>query len=158
MKTPSAQIELLYRAAGPGLMAYFRHRPGLAATAEDLLQDTFVQALRRPERLASSLSPRAYLFGIARHVGQDALRRQPMLVELTEAAAGPVETEDARLAPMREEIARLPETQREARQLKLQHGLSYEEIAEVLGIPIGTVRSRLHHAVRLRRETFNPTP
>lgn len=149
---------MLYRETGPGLLAYFRRRPGLAAAAEDLLQDTFIHALRRPERLAGSVSPRAYLFGIARHVGQDALRRQKPTVELEEMAAGPAADEDARLEPMREAIARLPEMQREALQLKLKHELSYEEIVEVLGIPTGTVRSRLHHAVRMLRETFNPTP
>jgi RNA polymerase sigma-70 factor (ECF subfamily) len=156
-QTPE-QIEMLYRETGPGLLAYFRRRPSLAAAAEDLLQDTFIRALRRPERLTGSVSPRAYLFGIARHVGQDALRRQKPTVELKEMAACPTTEEDARLEPMREAIARLPETQREALQLKLQHELSYEEIAEVLGIPTGTVRSRLHHAVRELRETFNPTP
>lgn len=152
------QIELLYRETGPSLLAYFRRRPALTPVAEDLLQDTFVRALRRPDRLATSVSPRAYLFGIARHVGQDALRRWKPVVELTEATAGPVVLEDARLESVREVIASLPETQREALQLKLQHALTYEEIAEVLGIPIGTVRSRLHHAVRMLRETFQPTP
>ncbi|MBI2496466.1 MAG: sigma-70 family RNA polymerase sigma factor, partial [Opitutae bacterium] len=43
--------------------------------------------------------------------------------------------DDVRLEPMREAIARLPGPQREALQLKLQHELSYEEIAEVLGVP-----------------------
>jgi RNA polymerase sigma-70 factor (ECF subfamily) len=158
MDQSTEQIEMLYRETGPSLLAYFRHRPVPAAAAEDLLQDTFVRALRRPDRLAASVSPRAYLFGIARHVSQDARRRQKPAVELTELEAGPPETEDARLEPMREAIARLPEAQREALQLKLQHELSYDEIAEVLGIPIGTVRSRLHHAVRVLRETFHPTP
>ena len=158
MDQSTEQIEMLYRETGPSLLTYIRRRPALAPAADDLLQDTFVRALRRPDRLAASISPRAYLFGIARHVSQDALRRQKPAVELTETEAGPVETEDARLEPMREAITRLPEAQREALQLKLQHELSYEEIAEVLGIPVGTVRSRLHHAVRMLRETFNPTP
>ena len=158
MNQTSEQIEMLYRETGPGLLAYFRRRPGLATAAEDLLQDTFVRALRRPDRLTASVSPRAYLFGIARHVSQDTLRRWRPVVELTETTASPVAEEDVRLEPMREAIARLPEMQREALQLKLQHELSYEEIAEVLGIPTGTVRSRLHHAVRMLRETFNPTP
>lgn len=158
MEPASEQYELLYRETGPGLLAYFRRRPGLAGAAEDLLQDTFVRALRHPERLTASVSPRAYLFGIARHVGLDALRRDRPTVALVEAEAAPVDTEDVRLEIMREAITALPEAQREALQMKLHHELSYEEIAEVLGIPIGTVRSRLHHAVlALRAALQSPT-
>lgn len=159
MEPASEQYELLYRETGPGLLAYFRRRPGLAGAAEDLLQDTFVRALRHPERLAASVSPRAYLFGIARHVGVDALRRSRPTCELAATEAEPAATEDARLELLREAITGLPEGQREALQLKLHHELSYEEIAEVLGIPVGTVRSRLHHAVlALRAALQPPTP
>lgn len=157
MNPSHQQLDRLYRETGPSLLAYFRCRPLLAATAEDLLQDTFVRVLRRPDRLATSITPRAYLFGIARHVGLDALRRSKPAVELTGTEIQPIHPEDERLEPMREAIARLPEAQREVLQLKLQHELSYEEIADVLAIPTGTVRSRLHHAVRALRETFNPT-
>jgi RNA polymerase sigma-70 factor (ECF subfamily) len=156
MEPASEQYELLYRETGPGLLAYFRRRPGLAGAAEDLLQDTFVRALRHPERLATSVSPRAYLFGIARHVSVDALRRSRPTEALAGSEAAPAEKEDVRLEPMREAIAALPETQREALQLKLQHELSYAEIAEVLGIPLGTVRSRLHHAVLALRAALQP--
>jgi RNA polymerase sigma-70 factor (ECF subfamily) len=156
MEPATEQLELLYKEIRPGLLAYFRRRPTLAGTAEDLLQDTFVRALRHPERLASSVSPRAYLFGIARHVSLDTLRRS----HPTEALAGTetmsAESDDARLEPMREAIAALPEAQRDALLLKLHHELSYAEIAEVLGIPVGTVRSRLHHAVLALRATLQP--
>lgn len=156
MEPVSEQYEVLYRETGPGLLAYFRRRPGLAGAAEDLLQDTFVRALRHPERLAASVSPRAYLFGIARHVGVDALRRSRPTYELAAAEAAPAETEDPRLEILREAITGLPDAQREALQLKLHHELSYEEIAEVLGIPVGTVRSRLHHAVLALRAALQP--
>ena len=156
MNQTSEQIAMLYRETGPSLLAYFRHRPGMAATAEDHLQDTFVRALRHPERLAGSVSPRAYLFGIARHVSVDALRRSRPTVALAGTEAAPAEAEDARLEAMREAVAALPEAQREALQLKLHHELSYAEIAEVLGIPVGTVRSRLHHAVLALRAALQP--
>jgi RNA polymerase sigma-70 factor (ECF subfamily) len=140
-------LEQLYREAGPALLAYFRHQPALAGAAEDLLQDTFVRALRHRDRLYRAVSQRAYLFGIARHVGLDALRRRKRLDELVEPPAAPGAREDARLETMRAAITELPAPQRETLMLKLQHELSYEEIAEVLAIPVGTVRSRLHHAV-----------
>ncbi|ACB74825.1 RNA polymerase sigma factor [Opitutus terrae] len=152
-----AQLEALYRDHSRALIAYFRQQRALAPQAEDLLQDTFVRAIRSLGRLCTSVSPRAYLFGIARHVSLDALRSprppEPLLRE-PDAPASPAE--DARLEFLRVAIARLPAAQRETLLLKLQHDLSYEEIAEVLAIPIGTVRSRLHHAVLQLRSTLNP--
>lgn len=156
MYLPHHQFEDLYRETGPGLLAYFRHRPSLATQAEDLLQDTFHRAWQHPERLAAAVSPRAYLFGIARHVAHDALRRaRPTELFQESVAAAPAE-EDGRLEDVRAGIGRLPEAQRETLLLKLQHELSYEEIAAVLGIPVGTVRSRLHAAVESLRATLNP--
>jgi len=156
MNPPHRQLETLYRETGANLLAYFRSRPTLAPQAEDLLQDTFARALQQPERLAAALSPRAYLFGIARHVGHDALRRSSPASALTEDEVEAEMAEDARLADLREAIAQLPPAQRETLLLKLRHDLRYEEIAEVLGIPIGTVRSRLHAAVQSLRAALNP--
>lgn len=157
-----AQLEALYRDLSPALLAYFRRQRALAGTAEDLLQDTFVRAIRGFTRLRSSVSPQAYLFGIARHVSLDALRaHRPTEEFFTEPAAPAAAPEDARLDRMRAAIASLPEAQRETLLLKLHHELSYDEIAEVLGIPVGTVRSRLHHAVNQLRAALtseNPLP
>jgi RNA polymerase sigma-70 factor (ECF subfamily) len=152
MNDEMEQLEQLYRETGPALLAFFRHQPALAGAAEDLLQDTFVRAFRHRDRLDRAVSRRAYLFGIARHVGLDALRQRKPIEEFVESPAAPAVNEDARLESMRAAIAELPPPQRETLLLKLQHELSYEEIAEVLAIPVGTVRSRLHHAVlRLRQ-------
>ena len=157
MDTQLEQLERLYRETGPAVLGYFRRQPALASTAEDLLQDTFVRALKRIDRLQSSVSQRAYLFGIARHVGIDALRRLRVVEELPAETPAVTPTTDERLEPMRQAISGLPGQQREALLLKLQQELSYEEIAEVLAIPVGTVRSRLHHAVLHLRQTLNPS-
>lgn len=156
MDDPPPQLAQLYRDLAPLLLAYFRRQRALATAADDLLQDTFVRAARHPERIRTAASPRAYLFGIARHVGLDALRRRrPEAEELGEIAVETV-SEDARLGPMRAAIAALPALQREPLLLRLHQELDYAEIAEVLGIPVGTVRSRLHHAVRQLRDSLNP--
>jgi RNA polymerase sigma-70 factor (ECF subfamily) len=149
-------LEQLYLEAAPALLAYFRHQPSLAGAAEDLLQDTFVRALKHRERLETAVSRRAYLFGIARHVGLDALRRVKPDSEPAELQCVPDVRPDERLESMRAAIAELPPLHREALLLKLQQDLSYEEIAEVLDIPVGTVRSRLHHAVLRLRQVLNP--
>lgn len=155
MTSVRAQLEQLYRELAPALLAYFRRQPALAGVAEDLVQDTFTRVLRRPERLRASVSSRAYVFGIARHVGLDTLRARRDLVPWEDRAA-PVEERDERLDAMRTAVAALPEPQRETLLLRLQQELSYEEIAEVLAVPVGTVRSRLHHAVLRLQEILNP--
>src|SRR4051794_21892529 len=104
----------LYRAHGPDLLRFLR-RLGAAAgpSAEDLLQETFVQAMRRADALAGVRSPRAWLFGIARHVALTAARRarpiQPLKLESGVMVDSERSTaEDPRLESMRSAIARLP--------------------------------------------------
>lgn len=158
MEPPANELEDLYGQMGPPLLAYFRQHPVLANAAEDLLQDTFFRAVQCWDRLCVSVSPRAYLFGIARHVCLDALRRHRPEAALPDEVAAPADpAEDNRLEGMRTAIARLPAPQREALLLKLRHELTYAEIAEVLAIPVGTVRSRLHLAVAHLKLQLNPS-
>jgi len=151
----------LYQAHGPDLLRYLR-RPDAAAgpSAEDLLQETFIQAMRRADALAGVRSPRAWLFGIARHVTLTAARRarpmQTLNLETVAADGGQLIAEDPRLEPMRSAIGRLPDVLRETLELRLRDELSYDEIADVLAVPVGTVRSRLHHAMRRLREAVAP--
>ena len=151
-------IEALYLENGPALLSYLHQRLGDVSSAEDLLQETFVAVLRHPERLRSSASPRAYLFGIARNLAASSCRNlragEPLTPEVSEATA----ISDPRLERMRASIDRLKPEFREVLQMRLQHEFSYEEIATVLGVPIGTVRSRLHHAVLQLQRALTRTP
>jgi RNA polymerase sigma-70 factor (ECF subfamily) len=145
-----AEIEALYRTEGPALLQYLRRSFSWCAAAEDLLQETFVQAIGVSEWQTAD-SPRAFLFGIARHVGLTAARHAAVR-KVEPIRDMPGETESAELVEMRAAIERLPEQLRQTLDLRLHGRLSYEEIAEALDIPIGTVRSRLHTAMRLLRE------
>ena len=151
------ELEELYRAHGPALLIYLRGQAGQPGVAEDLLQETFLQAIRCIGRMDDVVSPRAWLFAIARNMTISAWRRRRKTSTLPDeiATAAPV-YEDARRETMRQAIAALPEKLRETLKLKLRDDLSYEEIAAVLGIPVGTVRSRLHNAVQQLRETLGP--
>ena len=150
---PAVDVERLYRESREALTAYFLRRHRSTHTAEDLLHETFLQLMRRVDRCRAASSPRGYLFGIARHVSAAAWRRARPPGEddgplVSIAAPQP----DPRLAAARETIATLPPLQREILDLRFQHDLSYAEIAQALGIPVGTVRSRLHNALELLRE------
>ncbi len=147
----ATRLETLYRDVGPGLLAFLRRTCGDDHAAEDLLQETFFQASRRLERLAEAVSPRAWLFAIARNLAVTARRRWRPIVPVPADAPAPGNAERVQLDAMRQAITELPDGMREALELRLRAELSYEEIAAVLEIPVGTVRSRLHHAVRQLR-------
>ena len=145
------QIEDLYRMNGSELLRYIR-KCGGGSCSEDLLQETFVRAMEKPERVRSARSPRAWLYGIARNVVLEFLRKQSRIKELTIDPPAPARPEEnPRLIELRSAMTKLPHNQYEALRLRLDAGFSYEEIAITLNIPVGTVRSRLHHAVRKLR-------
>ena len=154
-----SEIAELYEKHAAELLVYFARRCP-AADANDLVQETFLQVVRNPE-LASVTLPRAWLFGIARHMLSRHYREQSarMLTEpeaLAEKTAGT--TSDPRLGAVREAIEQLSPELRETLHLRLEQELTYEEIAVVLEIPIGTVRSRLHNAVQRLQQALHPTP
>lgn len=148
-------IDRLYGQHAGELYVYLARRCPDAATAGDLLQETFLQVVRQSDQLGKVAMPRAWLFAIARnmlarHYRQ---RRDPQAVAPLWYEPAP-DVENDRLAAMREAIRDLPTELRDTLELRLEQELSYEEIAHVLDIPIGTVRSRLHNAVRHLRDTL----
>lgn len=154
MNESTQQFEQAFADNRPVLRAYFLRQQGLAGSADDLVQETFLRAWKHREQWSRAISPRAYLFGIARHVQIDTRRRLRPLDPLDDAVPEARPTADERLVRMHEAIAGLPDVHREPLLLKLEHELSYAEIAAVLEVPIGTVRSRLHHAVLRLRESL----
>jgi len=152
MRSESCDVALLYQHHGLEVLQYLARRTTMEA-AEDLLQETFLQAVRSAERLPGVTLPRAWLFGIARHVLARHYRRPVEFAPLVEieAESESQTSEDQRLPAVREAISQLTPELRETLELRLNDELSYEEIAGALGLPIGTVRSRLHHAVRRLR-------
>jgi len=144
------RLDRIYEELRPELLRFFRRRHGSDEAAQDLLQETFAAVLRNPARLFAADSPRAYLFGVARHVSADALRRARPTEPLHDEDEALIEggDEDPRLETMREAMAGLDPALRRLLHLRLREELSYEEIAGALNVPIGTVRSRLHYTVR----------
>ncbi|MFO0973954.1 MAG: RNA polymerase sigma factor [Phycisphaerae bacterium] len=154
MPGSASELEVLYRRHGDDLRRYLRGRVRDDGDADDALQETFVQAALYPDRWVTAPSPRAWLFGVARHVASGLRRSWRTWKKLPDEPPAAAPVEDERLAAARRALAALPDEQREPLELRLLGELSYAEIAAALDLPIGTVRSRLHYAMeRLRAAT-----
>ena len=127
------------------------------ADAEDLVQETYLRAFRAFDGYTAGTNIRAWLFTILYRVRTDQLRkmgRSPKTVALLDEGPGVAPAQNA-LASGHEDVARalgeLPEVFRTAVVLRDVQEFSYDEIAGILSVPIGTVMSRIHRGRALLR-------
>jgi RNA polymerase sigma-70 factor, ECF subfamily len=147
-----------YRQNAPRLEVFLRHVVGDRQAAEDIMQETFAQIWSRPNGFQPERGAlRAYLFGIGRKRAAEWWRMQgPKSPEIEDNAISAL-TETA--AVIDDAFRRLPEEQRSLLWLREVEGQSYAELAEILGVPIGTVRSRLFAAREALRKLWkSPRP
>jgi RNA polymerase sigma-70 factor (ECF subfamily) len=135
-------------AAIPALRRYARALTHNADTADDLVQDTLVRALRS-EHLFHGGELRSWLYTILTNLNRNRLRslaRRPTLMPIGDNDAPDASGPEAGGRDIERALAGLVEDQRAALLLVVLEGLSYREVAEVQGVPIGTVMSRLARA------------
>ena len=164
----------LHRRHERELGRFLRRFVGDAASADDIAQEAFLQVHTSAGAFDVQKSFRPWLFTIAANKARDMLRSRArrrtvsvhlvtdaagehtLLENLAAAVEGPTlrleagETKD-RVAAV---IARLPLIYREVLLLAYFHQFPYRHIGEVLGVPLGTVKSRLHVAVKAFAETW----
>ena len=150
---PGAFDELFLRYKQP-LFGFFRRRVADAAQAEELTQETFLAVLRSASHYKPSATFRTYLYAFAFNLLR-AHRRKAAFRAMFHAAS---EREPAargsldREMVLRDAVNRLERIDREVLLLREFEQLSYAEIAELLGLPLNTVRSRLFRARMALRE------
>lgn len=136
------------------------------ATAEDLVQETYLRALKAPHKAEPGAGFKSWLFAILHNVWRNELRRRRPAGLLDESverlpAEGPdpLESVDRQQAGGRvlRAIEDLPAPFREAIVLRCVEGFSYQEMAAIVGCPAGTVMSRLARARALLRRSLGPT-
>ena len=134
-----------------------------AHDAEDLVQETFLRAYRAFDGYEPGTNARAWLYTILFRARTDAFRRagrSPKLVEMVGDGPSPPPTQEAAIDAGSEQIAKalegLPETFRSAVVLRDLEDFSYDEIARILDVPIGTVMSRIHRGRALLRAALGP--
>jgi RNA polymerase sigma-70 factor (ECF subfamily) len=147
-----ALLQLVDRHAGR-IHRFLARMSADAAEAEDLLQETWIRIVRSADSFDPSRRFQPWAFRIAGNLARDYHRRRLVRNRGPE----PASTRASQLDPLermdlRARIAALPERLREVLVLRYYEGMSEVEMAEALAIPRGTVKSRLHHAMRgLRR-------
>jgi RNA polymerase sigma-70 factor (ECF subfamily) len=147
-----------YRQNAPRLEVFLRHVVRDRQAAEDITQETFAQIWSRPNGFQPERGAlRSYLFGIGRKRAAEWWRMQgPKSPEAKDNAISAL-TETT--AVIDDAFRRLPEEQRSLLWLREVEGQSYAELAGILGVPIGTVRSRLFAAREALRKLWkSPRP
>lgn len=149
------------------LYAFFQRFVGNAAAADDLVQETLLQVHLAANTFDPGRAFKPWLYTIAANKGRDYMRargRRPVqsldtasgdqeapspatLLEAESSAADEDFDANERTQAVRALIAKMPEPQRLILVLGYYQRLPYAEIADILGIPVGTVKSRLHAAV-----------
>jgi RNA polymerase sigma-70 factor (ECF subfamily) len=157
----AAAFESLYGRYRQSLYGYFLRHVSDEPTANDLYQGCWEKVIRGRQRYRERSPFRAWLFHIAHNHLVDHYRAHRSSAPLPEDLADgeqrePPETIDEadRMAAFRSALAGLPPEQREALSLRLDAGLSQEEVAQVTGVGRETVKSRLRYGVRKLREVL----
>lgn len=164
----------LYSLLEPSIGRFVRRLIGYGQEAEDIVQDTFIAFYQNLHRVNPEEYVRPYVFRIARNRCYDILRRQgryeqlslddePTSVrvsfDLSEQNGTPPEDVAHWLLlhlEVQETMEQLPELQRQALILYCEEGMSYAEIAEVMDVSLGTVKSRIFHAKKTLRGLIAP--
>lgn len=160
-----ASFRRLFEEYGPRVRSFMIRQGVDADTAEDLTQETLTivwqkAALYSPNKGAAS----TWIFTIARNLRIDRIRRQRPWQELTDEVAASISSdtpspevqfdEQEREAKVRAVLAELPADQMEVVMLAFMEGLPHSEIAEKLGLPLGTVKSRIRLAYNKLRSAL----
>ena len=163
------------------LYGYLRRYLGDSDLADDVFQNTFLQLYTKINQFEAGRPFRPWLYAIATNQAIDALRRRnrhptirlhaeaddvndaetPHLMSLLETReAGPLEHVQAeeRKLLIRASVEKLPDFLKQVVLLAYYQGLKYAEIAKILGIPVGTVKSRLHTALGRLQENWTAEP
>ena len=159
-----AAFDRLYERFERPLFGFLRAQLGDAAEAEDVLHEAFLAVLRAGGAQTELRSFRAWLFQVARNLCLNRARARRRADRALESVAREARIEPAAPAEppagrdpaaLHAAVSRLPPALAEVYQLRAR-GLSYDELASILEIPVGTVKSRMHEMMKRLREEMQP--
>jgi len=152
----------IYDQHAPAIYRFLCDLLGDASSADEATQETFVRAHSHLGSIRDEGKLSSWLFGIARNVSLETLRRRKRLVPLPdvpladESGEPPEDPESALLLREADEVlgralSRLSEERRAALLLVMDHGLPYAEIAEIMGWSLAKVKIEIHRARQILR-------
>lgn len=138
-------------------------RMGAYNEGEDLVQETFLRLFQYRKRYRPTARFKTFLYVLARHAWADRnralMRRERLTSSLRTDAAireeAPVENRPADAYDVRTALDRLSPKLKEVLVLSVYQGMRYQEIADILGVPLGTVKSRVSLAVDAMRRLLD---
>lgn len=156
-------LDELYARYGPAILSYLSARLNDRAQAEEVLQDVMLAVWRSAATFRGESKVLTWMLTIARNRAINTMRKHHVtqtplddVFELQSTDTGPQEKveKNYQTQVVREALRHLPEMQREILELVFYHQLSGAEVADVLGINAGTVKSRLHRAKEALRRVL----
>jgi len=150
-------FDAVYRMHGPKLEVFLRRILGSRQAAEDVLQETFARIWQHPNGFQPERGTlRSYLFGAARKRAANWWRKHgaPRESILNE----PAESDSEMGSLLADAVARLSEEGQTLIWLREVEGYSYDELGQILEVPVGTVASRLFAAREELRRIWQATP
>jgi RNA polymerase sigma-70 factor (ECF subfamily) len=163
--SPERELTRLYDDHAPALFAFLLNLTRDEADTRDVLQDLFVKLAREPGLLRGVREERAFLLRLVHNAAIDLMRRrsareqrnESFSIETFSAFAPAVDPdEQAFCSALAEALGELPPGQRAVVHLKLWAGLTFDQIAEVLGIPLNTAASRYRYGLDKMRDRLRP--
>lgn len=160
-----SELERLYDEHAQALFAFLLNLTRDEADTRDLLQEIFVKLAREPRLLADAREPRAFLIRLAHNAAIDLMRRrgtrertkEDFAVEIISPFAPASDPDEETFRQeLSQALAELPPEQRAVAHLKLWGGLTFEQIAEALGISPNTAASRYRYALDKLRGRLRP--
>lgn len=160
-----SDLERLYDAHAQVIFAFVLNLTRSEAETRDVLQEVFVKLASRPELLREVRDERGFVLRLGHNLALDLMRRRGSREKRHEQFAAEAETvfeasheadERSFREALSEGLAALPVEQRAVAHLKLWEGLTFEVIAETLGISPNTAASRYRYAIDKLRERLRP--
>jgi RNA polymerase sigma-70 factor, ECF subfamily len=158
-------LERLYDDHAQALFAFLLSFTRNEADTRDLLQQLFIKLAQRPGLLDGIRDERAFLLQLSHNLAIDLIRRrstrqrhhEQMAAEpLDLFASAPEPDEPAFREALSDALAELPPEQRAVVHLKLWEGLTFQQIAELLGLPLNTAASRYRYGLDKLRQRLRP--
>ena len=153
------QLAILFERHHAALFRFYVRMTGDRIRSEDLVQEVFWRILRYRETYRPGAQFTTWMYQIARNAHTDEGRKRRLVVEMAEGwdvpaeqGTTPEQRQEQRL--IREALGRLHPAKRELLVLSRYQGMKYEQIGQMLGVEVATIKVRVHRAIKELREIY----